>query len=172
MNWVDIMIIVLVVGLAFLGWRNGVIRWVMMLIGGIVGVVLAGQLYENAATIFEPFTDSDGSQDVLGFALVFLLVMVGAWLAARFLKTALNLVLLGWVDNVAGAALGAFVGSVAAVAIISVMGIVPVESLENAVEDSVMATELVDRLSMVNALLPGEFDQFGALFDAVDALTD
>ena len=105
MNWVDIVILVLVIGLGFMGWRNGVIRLVFTLIGGIVGLVLAGQLFDDLAPLV-PIGDKEGVQQLIAFGVIFLAVLIGAWIAARLVKAVLTILLLGWVDSLAGLAIG------------------------------------------------------------------
>ncbi len=46
MNWLDIVILVVVVIPVFLGLRIGIIKAVLSLTGLIVGIILAGQFYE------------------------------------------------------------------------------------------------------------------------------
>ena len=159
MNWVDILIIVLVVGLGFMGWRNGVLRWIVTLGGGVVGVVLAGRVYTELAPAYSGVIDSEGGRQVAAFATIFVAVMAGAWLLGRVLRTVLRLFMLGWVDNAAGLVLGAGAGVLAASTLIIVMGALQVESLEESVEESAMATRLVDNVSVALTLLPEEFDQ-------------
>ena len=171
MNWVDIVILVLVLGLGFMGWRNGVIRWAFTLVGGIVGVVLAGQLYKTLAPAV-PFGDSDAVKQLIAFGVIFAAVMIGAWIAARIVKATLNILLLGWVDSVAGLGLGLVVGAVAATAIISVMGSVPIGSVQDAVEESTLAEPLSENLGFVRGLLPSEFDQVKDLFEKGKRLID
>ena len=168
MNWVDIMILVLVLGAGFLGWRNGVIRWAFTLVGGIVGVALAGQLYEALAPAV-PFGDNAVRQ-LIAFGVIFVAVMVGAWIVARIVKATLNVLLLGWVDNVAGVAAGLIVGAVAATAIISVMGSLPVGAVLEAVDESALAEPLSKNLGFVRSLLPSEFDQIEQLWELKDTL--
>ncbi len=169
MNWVDIAIIVLVVGLGFMGWRNGVIRWAFTLVGGIVGVVLAGQLYKTLAPAV-PFGDSDAVKQLIAFSAIFIAVMIGAWIVGRIVKATLKVLLLGWVDTVAGIAVGVVAGAVAATAIISVMGSLPVDSVQNAVNESTLAEPLSENLGFVRGFLPDEFDQIQQLWDLKDTL--
>ena len=169
MNWVDIVIIVLVLGLGFMGWRNGVIRWAFTLVGGIAGVVLAGQLYKTLAPAV-PFGDSDAVKQLVAFGVIFVAVMIGAWIAARIVKATLKVLLLGWVDSGAGLAVGAIVGAVAATAVISVMGSLPVGAVQEAVSESTLAEPLSDNLGFVRGFLPSEFDQIQQLWDLKDTL--
>ena len=169
MNWVDIVIVVLVLGLGFMGWRNGVVRWAFTLVGGVVGVVLAGQLYKTLAPAV-PFGDSDAVKQLIAFAVIFVAVMVGAWIAARIVRATLNILHLGWVDSVAGLVLGVAVGAVAATAIISVMGSLPVSSVQDAVDESTLAEPLSENLGFVRGFLPSEFDQINKLWELKDTL--
>ena len=170
MNWVDIVILVLVVGLGFMGWRNGVIRWVFTLAGFIVGAVLAGRMYKDLASSVA-VGDSEAVQQLVAFAAIFLVVMTVGWVAARILKTVMSVLLLGWVDSLAGLAVGAITGAFAATAIISAMGIVPSDTLKQAVVDSSLAEPLSDNLGFVRGFLPDEFDQIDKLFELKDSLT-
>ena len=169
MNWVDIMVLVLVLGAGFMGWRNGVIRWAFTLIGGIFGVILAGQLYKTLAPAV-PFGDSDAVKQLVAFGVIFVAVMIGAWIAARIVKATLKVLLLGWVDSVAGLALGVAAGAVAATAIISVMGSLPVGRVQDAVNASTLAEPLSENLGFVRSFLPEEFDQIQQLWDLKDSL--
>ena len=169
MNWVDIMVLVLVLGAGFMGWRNGVIRWAFTLVGGIIGVILAGQLYKTLAPAV-PFGDSDAVKQLVAFGVIFVAVMIGAWIAARIVKATLKVLLLGWVDSVAGLALGVAAGAVAATAIISVMGSLPVGRVQDAVNASTLAEPLSENLGFVRSFLPEEFDQIQQLWDLKDSL--
>jgi membrane protein required for colicin V production len=171
MNWVDIVILVLVVGLGFMGWRNGVIRWVFTLAGFIVGALLAGRMYKDLAPSI-PVADSEAVQQLVAFAGIFLVVMIVAWVAARILKTVMSVLLLGWVDSLAGLAVGVITGAFAATAIISAIGIVPSDTLKQAVVDSSLAEPLSTNLSFVRGFLPDEFDQIDKLFELKDSLTE
>ena len=171
MNWVDILILVLVLGAGFLGWRNGVIRWAFTLVGGIVGVVLAGRTYKSVADVI-PVGDSEAVRQVAAFALVFVVVLAGAWVLARLVKTALNVLLLGWIDSGAGLAVGLVVGGVAASAIMTVIGIVPSDSLQEAVDESTLAEPLMNSTGFVRAFLPEEFDAIKDLLQKGKDLQD
>ena len=169
MNWVDIMVLVLVLGMGFMGWRNGVIRWAFTLVGGIIGVILAGQLYKTLAPAV-PFGDSDAVKQLAAFGAIFVAAMIAAWIAGRIVKGMLKVLMLGWVDSLAGIAIGVLAGAVAATAVISVMGSLPVESVQDAVNESTLAEPLSENLGFVRGFLPDEFDQLQQLFDLKDRL--
>ena len=156
MNWVDIVVLILVVGLGLFGWRSGVIKIAFTLVGGIVGLVLAGRLWNDVAEVL-PITNESLSK-IAAFVLILFVVMIIAWISSRILKTFLKLLLLGWVDGLAGAAIGLLLGGLAATAVVSAAGIVPSNSVQQAVDDSTLAKPLIENMGFVYALLPSEFD--------------
>ena len=117
-----------------------------------------------------PFGDSDAVKQLVAFGVIFVSVMIGAWIAARIVKATLKVLLLGWVDSVAGLALGVAAGAVAATAIISVMGSLPVGRVQDAVNASTLAEPLSENLGFVRSFLPEEFDQIQQLWDLKDSL--
>ena len=157
MNWVDILILVMVLGLGFMGFHNGIIRWAITLLSGIFGIFLAGRLYKPLADILS-IADNEGINRVAAFAVVLLAVMLIAWIIGNIIRTTLSIFLLGWVDRAAGAGLGLFLGAVGATAIVSAMGSFPVESLRSAINDSTLADPVVSTFGFVLTLLPSEFD--------------
>jgi membrane protein required for colicin V production len=171
MNWIDILIIVAALLPAFFGWRNGVIRWAITLVGAVIGVSVAGQAYTAFAPIFV-FTDNETTQRLIAFAVIFFAILAAAWFVARLIKTLMKVLLLGWVDNVAGLALGGFVGLLGASAIITLLGILPSDSLKTTVAESSLAEPVVESTAFVRAFLPVEFDDIRDLFidTAIEAI--
>jgi membrane protein required for colicin V production len=164
MNWVDIVIVILVLGLGILGWRKGVISIVFTLVGGIVGLILAGRLFDDLAPAI-PIGNKEGVQQLIAFAIIVLVVMILAWIGARIVKGVLTILLLGWVDGLAGAVIGLVLGGIAATAFVSAAGIVPSDTVQEAVDESSIAEPLVDNMGFVFTLLPSEFDDVKDLLD-------
>ncbi|MBM3939535.1 MAG: CvpA family protein [SAR202 cluster bacterium] len=171
MNWVDIVIIVVIAISAFFGWRNGVIRWAVTLVGLLLGVIAASRLYTAAADLMT-FIESESIQKAAGFAAVFLLVFVGAWLVGRAVKTVLNVLMLGWVDHAAGLAVGVLTGALAATALVTAFGLVPLSSMEKAVQASTLAGPLAERTGFITALMPKEFQRVKDLLQQGKDLID
>ena len=97
MNSVDITIIILLLGLGIVGWRSGVIKIALTLIGGVVGLVLAGRLWENVAQLLPIANESFAG--IAAFIVILGAVSLLAWLVGRILKMFLRLLLLGWVQR-------------------------------------------------------------------------
>ena len=160
MNWLDIVILVALAIAAFMGLRMGLIKAVLLLVGIIVGVVLAGH-YSGPLGERLTFISSEGVAKVVAFAVIMLAVLAVAAIAAALLTWAAKVVMLGWVNRLGGAVLGLlralFCGALLAMWV-HFLGMAEVLS------ESAIATILLDRLPVVLALLPSEFDGVRSFF--------
>lgn len=160
MNWLDIVILVPIAINAFVGLGKGLIRMVLSLVGVIIGVVLAGQFYDTVGSWFGFFGNEDIA-NVLGFILILGVVMVIAEILARFLRGVITVALLGWVDRLGGAVLGALIGVIFVSAALAVwakfFG-------SDAIAESAIASFLLDKFPLVLGLLPAEFDSIKDFF--------
>ena len=157
MNWLDIIVVVLVLGFGVMGWIHGVIRLSFTLVGGVLAVILAGLFFDDLAPAIP--ISNDGMAELAAFGGIVVVVLVLAIVAAGALKAMLKATMLGWVDNSAGAFVGALLGALAATAFVSAAGVVPSDSARRAVEESLLAKPLVDTFGFVLALLPEEFER-------------
>ena len=157
MNWLDVVVVVLVLGLGIMGWLQGVIRLGFTFAGGILAVALAGLFFDDLAPAIP--ISNDGAAELAAFGGIIVVVLVLALIAAGALKAMLKAALLGWVDNSAGAFVGALLGALAGTAFVSAAGVVPSDSARRAVEESLLAKPLVDTFGFVLALLPEEFER-------------
>lgn len=163
MNPIDLLILVLVVGGGFLGWVNGVVKWLFTFLGLIVGVVLASRLYKTFDWAI-PMVDSDGMRQFVIFVLILTAVAVGAWMLGRAVKMALSILMLGWVDRGAGMAIGLSVGLLGAAAVALAVNAIPVDEVQHVVEESLLADTLLDGTSFLRGLMPSEFEIGNSLF--------
>ena len=158
MNWLDIVIIVLVTLATFSGWRMGIIKAVATLVGMIAGVYLASVYHTQAADAVGAFMENETLATVLGYALIFVIIMMAAFAAGTVLKKMLSLVLLGWVDTLAGAGAGFLV----AVGILLAL-LVPLHdserlSIGETIQNSSLASAITSAAPQVESILPGGFD--------------
>ena len=116
MNPIDLLVLVLVVGGGFLGWVNGVVKWLFTFLGFVAGVFIASRLYKTLDWAI-PMVDSDGLRQFITFALIVVAVSLGAWMLGRAVKMTLSMLMLGWVDRGAGMAVGLLVGLLGASAV-------------------------------------------------------
>ncbi len=163
MNPIDLLILVLVVGGAFLGWVNGLVKWLFTFLGFIVGVLVASRLYETLDWAI-PLVDSDGVRQFVIFILIVGAASIGGWMLGRAIKMTLSILMLGWVDRGAGMVIGLVVGLLASAAVVLAVTSIPVEEAQQAVEDSLLADTLLDATSLLRGLMPSEFDVKSSLF--------
>ena len=108
-NGLDIAIIVSGGVATYLGWRLGMIRVGMALIGVAAGIVLG--LYNGAGVApYAAQVVGDGKlADGLGFMAVFLGVFVASVFLGTMIQRVLGMVFLGWLDGTVGPVLGLLV---------------------------------------------------------------
>ncbi|MDE2836697.1 MAG: CvpA family protein [Chloroflexota bacterium] len=163
MNLIDLLILFLLVAGGFLGWVNGVIKWLFTFLGFIVGLFLASRLYDTLDWAI-PMVDSDGLRQFITFVVILAAVVVGAWVLGRAIKATLSILMLGWVDRGVGMAVGLLVGLLGASALVLAMDAIPVEEVQEALRESLVADILLDGTSFLRGLMPAEFDIRTSLF--------
>ncbi|MBI4200089.1 MAG: CvpA family protein [Chloroflexi bacterium] len=154
MNWVDIVILVVVLGVAFMGFRMGIIRAVVTLAGLGLGVYLGGQFHDEASEILKPFIDSENLASFAGFAVIFIGTLVAATVVGHILRGILNLLFLGWLDKLVGAAAGAAIGFTGVAALVATMQSLAVFGLDKPLAQSKLGPLLTERYGLVRGLLP------------------
>jgi len=161
MNWLDIVILVLIVVPTLIGLKIGIIKILFTVVGMIVGVVLAGRFSESLGGELT-FISDPGWANIAAFAIILIVVMVIASILASVLKKVTSAVLLGWVNRLGGAVLGFVMGAIFCGALLSVW--VNFLGIGETVSDSALANLLMNSFPFVLALLPAEFDSARSFF--------
>jgi len=160
MHWIDIAVLVVIAISAYLGLRIGIIKAVLSLAGLIVGVILAGHYYLPLSQQLS-FIPQASAAKIVAFAIILIGVMVIAGVLASLLKWAASAIMLGWVNRLGGAVFGLFLGAIFCGALLAIW----VKFFDiAAISESNLAAILLDRLPMVLALLPDEFDAVRSFF--------
>jgi len=160
MNWLDIVILVVLVIPTFIGLKQGIIKAALSLAGLIIGVVLASNFYKPLAGIMG-FIPNENVANVVAFVLILVLVIVIATVLARFLKFIASVTMLGWVDHVGGGAFGFVMGAIFISAILASWVKFFGTGL---VTDSFIAGILLDKFPLILSLLPAEFNAIRDFF--------
>lgn len=106
MTVLDYFVLIVVVASVIWGASRGIIKGILSVASAVVGVILAAQPYPLAAPLFALFTESSRLANLLGFISLFLLVLLGGSLLARWLRGGLKRARLGWLDTGLGAVFG------------------------------------------------------------------
>ena len=121
MNFLDYIVIAILVFALVRGFMRGLIREVAAILGILAGFVTAGHLHPALADLLRSRFPSLPHPVFLGYALVFLatwlaVVLLGL-LASRLART----LFLGWADRLFGAVVGLFKGTLGAVVLVTVL---------------------------------------------------
>jgi len=140
----------------------GIIKAILSLAGVIVGVVLAGRYYIALADVLPFFSETSDVTKIVSFAIILIVVMVIAAVAARFLKWAASVMMLGWVNHLGGAVLGLILGAIFCGALLAIW--VKWLGVGSTIAESIVAAILLDKFPLILALLPDEFDAIRSFF--------
>jgi membrane protein required for colicin V production len=158
-NWLDAVIVIVIVWFTFAAFRAGIIREVVGVIALVVGVLAAGYYYDDLAENVLLVIDDDTAANVIAFIVLFGAVALGGQLAAFLLKRMASLFSLGWADHLAGAAFGLLKGLILVEVFLILFTTYPYLGLGGAVRGSAIAPLFLDGGPVLLKLLPGEFDR-------------
>ena len=108
-NGLDIAIIVSGGVATYLGWRMGMVRVGMALVGLAAGIILGFYNGPSVAPYIAQVIGEGKPADGIGFMVVFLGVLAASMFLGAMMQRVLKLVFLGWLDGTAGAILGLLV---------------------------------------------------------------
>jgi membrane protein required for colicin V production len=151
MNWLDYVLLAIIVVTAIVGIVKGFVRQVIGLVAVIAGLVLAVVYYEQTAHVFMAFVKNQLVSNFLGFLLIFVVVMVAGAILGHLITKAM-VGPLAFVNRL----FGAVFGLIKAVLIcgILVFALVSFEMARPAVETSVLAPACLGITRAVINLVP------------------
>ena len=123
MNWLDFVLLAILVVGAFMGMRMGIIGAAFIAIGAFVGWLLGGQFSDDIGGLFDSSLSNDTLVTVVSYAIIIVASVAVANFVVKFVRPLLTVFTLGMssmVDKLGGLALGLLVG----IAISSVLIIV------------------------------------------------
>jgi membrane protein required for colicin V production len=105
MTVLDYFVLLVVVASVASGATKGIIKVIVSVAFTVAGLVVAAFGYTYAAAVLRIFVAARLA-DLLGFVLVFLVVVVVGSLCSRWLRGGLKRARIGWVDHLVGAVFG------------------------------------------------------------------
>lgn len=114
MNLVDIVILLLLLLSAILGFRSGLIQCLFSLAGLIAGIAVASWHYKRFSGELAPIVHSRALADAIWFCLIALAVMLVAGVLGMLVKGLVHGIGLGWLDKLLGLIFGLLRGAVLA----------------------------------------------------------
>jgi membrane protein required for colicin V production len=161
MNWLDILLLVAIALATVAGLGIGIIRAGLSLAGLIFGIVLAGHYYIPFSHLLDAVLQPTVAK-VVAFIIILVAVMVAAVFLAIFLRRGASAIKLGWADRLGGAVFGLVMGAIFCGGLLAVW--VKFVGGGETIAESTLARMLLDRLPIVLALLPDEFDVVRSFF--------
>jgi membrane protein required for colicin V production len=140
MNWLDIVIIVVVVLLGIAGLRQGLIRTVFGIAGLIGGIFLAGRYYDELAARLFPSGATWGN--IAAYAIIAIATLLVAGIIGWLLAKLINFAALGWLDKIMGFILGIVIAGLLCAAILAI-AVKFYPGVEATINQSVIAKFLV-----------------------------
>ena len=113
MNWIDFLLLAVLILGALYGMRMGLIKAVFVTVGAYVGWLLAGQWSDKVGGIFEGSVSNDTIITVLTYVVTMAGSLIAAHYAVKILKPFLTIFTLGlssMVDRLGGLVLGLLLG--------------------------------------------------------------
>jgi membrane protein required for colicin V production len=162
MNWLDIVIAIILVINLFIGLKEGLIKMVISLAGLILGIFLAGRYYQVLADRLA-FISSDKVAGIVAYIVILIVVMIVAAIIAWLLNKIVSAIILGWINHLSGAILGLIMASIFTGAILAIWA--KYGSGGNIINNSFLGGLLLDKVPLVLALLPSEFDTIRSFFN-------
>lgn len=156
-HWMDILILIVLVGTLIGGIGTGLIKQALSLVILLSAVYLAGQFYGVGADLAEIFTSDYDLGNLVGFAVAFGVVSVGLSIVLELLVGRKRVVSLGWGDHLAGGLLGLATGAVFTATALIVLATYPVGGVDIALAESGFAPHVLERADFVFGLLPEVF---------------
>lgn len=172
MNWLDI-VLLLVAGVSVISaFMKGFTRELVGFVAAIAALLLGSWFYGTAAGYLMPYVSSKRLANLLGFLVVFGLVILLGAIVARLLRTVMKVAGLSFVDRVLGAGFGFVRAVLVAIALLmAVMAFSPKGQPPRAVVQSHLAPYVMDAARVCTAMAPYELREgFRSTYDEVRAL--
>ena len=121
MNWLDFVLIAVIVVAALIGMRFGLIRGAITAVGVYIGWLLAGQYSDDIGALFEESPSNDALVTVISYAVIMVGALIVSGILARLVRPLLTVFTLGMsslVDRLGGLVVGLLIGVAIAGALI------------------------------------------------------
>lgn len=159
-NWLDVILWLILGILLILGLVKGFLRQILGLVGIVVGFILALSFYPEVASFWQRFIRPHVLTELLGFLLIFGIVVFLSYLLASFLAKAIKGPI-KFFDRLLGGALGLIKGALICGILLMILVLFPVNP--RVVEESRMAPICLEVTKGIVRLIPqklkDKFDQ-------------
>ena len=162
MNWIDAVVLIGWGVTALWGFSTGLLRVVIPLVAVIAGLAISSRVGDEVGNIFSGLTDSEGTQAVAGFVLIFLGIFVISAAASFWAGLVLRfLPLFGLANRGAGMVVGVVIGFILLSGVLT--GVQRyTDRFDDDIDDSALGVFVADNFDVVIRgvrVIPGDWDQ-------------
>lgn len=155
MNWLDIVILIVILAFAFLGLRRGLINEAVSILALVGGIIAGVMFYDLAADLF--IEHNLVRNKAIGGVGGFIAVMFGVYMLIRLIGWMLSKITgtlhLTWLDRIGGGAFGVIKGIALSFVLISALGFFFKEK-EHPFTNSVLVPYINETFSILKGSIP------------------
>ena len=124
MNWLDLLILIPVIAGLFSGYKNGLIGEVASLAALVFGIWGAIKFSDWTANLLMTWGIETQYMHIISFVVTMIIIVVVIQLIARMLSQLVKSLALGWIDRLAGIAVGVIKAALITSVILFILDIV------------------------------------------------
>jgi len=160
MNWLDILLLLVVLLSTVSAAQKGFSREVIGIGAALIGLILGIWFYGLAGSFLLPYVSSPPVANFIGFFIVFVACVVLGTLVSAIIRRFMRTVGLSWFDRMLGAVFGLVRGTLLSMAVITALvafaPAVKQDSVPASVAESRIAPYIVQGANFVIAIAPRE----------------
>lgn len=156
MNWLDVILIVILIVTSFLGIIKGLVKQLFGLLAVIIGLILALGFYSQVSWLYRRLVSNEVLSHFLGFITIFLAVLCIGWLSSRTLSKLIKgpLKLL---NKVLGGGLGLLKGILVCGVVVFALLVFPIS--KKALKESQLSPVCLQMTRAIIGLIPRELKE-------------
>jgi membrane protein required for colicin V production len=172
MNWLDVALVILLVGSVGSAFSKGFVREAIGLAAAFIGLLCGAWFYRMPGDILRPYLSSREAANLCGFLLIFVVAILLGWLVSLLVGMMVKVVGLSWLDRLLGAAFGAARGVIVCVALITaIVAFAPgsdPKTPPQSVVNSRIAPYMLDAAHLLTMATPKELrDEFALRYEQI-----
>jgi membrane protein required for colicin V production len=164
MDWLTVVLLAFIGFISFRAYRNGFIRELVSLSAVILAIPVAGIFYNEMFPKVQPIVDNEKLAYLISFLSIFIGVIIAGQVISTVLRGFVSMLNLGVLDHAAGGAFGLLKAILVAQVVLSVLVVYPSPDVRGPVDDSRLATRLLESAPLVRTILPARFEDGVDLF--------
>ncbi len=151
-NFLDIIILVILLFFAYNGFRRGFIDQTSTILGLLAALFVAVRQYEYFQQFLEPYLDlSTSLLQFISFAVIFIVVNIVIHVLGITLKKIVDAIFLQPVDKAAGFLLGIFKAAIIIYLLILIMAQIPYQKINDVLNESFLAKRIIEASPLIQS---------------------